>query len=129
MQILPCRQAYEYEPLPQTLNPSLSSFVLGIEAPLWTEWVPTRKARGISAFPRLIAFAETEWTPQASKNFPSFHTRLANFEARLDLLKVRYAKDFRNSFQFVPKIHWQDVSVCIVEPCVKLKINQFLFRS
>ena len=45
------QQAYEYEPLPQTLNPSLSSFVLGIEAPLWTEWVPTRKRAEFQAFP------------------------------------------------------------------------------
>ena len=87
------------------------------------------KTRGISAFPRLIAFAETRWTPQASKNFPSFHTRLANFEARLDLLKVRYAKDSQmasNSFQkFIGKMF----PFAIVEPCVKLKINQFLFAK
>jgi len=58
------RKAYRYEPIPRKLNKQYHSNVLGIEAPLWTEWVRNIRELDWQTFPRLIAIAETGWTPK-----------------------------------------------------------------
>jgi hexosaminidase len=65
--------------------------ILGVESPLWTEWVPTRARLEYQAYPRLTALAETGWTPKNLKNLPNFRYRLERFMSRLDQLGVHHA--------------------------------------
>ncbi len=65
--------------------------ILGVEFPLWTEWVPNRARLDYQVYPRLTALAETGWTPKDRKNLPDFRRRLGRFLARLDRLGVRHA--------------------------------------
>lgn len=89
--LMPLSRAYRYEPIPKELAGSETDSVLGLEAPLWSEWVPTRERLDYQCFPRLCAFAETGWTPREQKDLASFTTRLAGFLQRLDQLGVHYA--------------------------------------
>ncbi len=89
--LMPLSRAYNYEPVPAELNEKEAASILGLEFPLWTEWVPNRARLDYQAYPRLIALAETGWTPKARKDLQDFRVRLANFLPRLDLLGVRYA--------------------------------------
>jgi len=84
--------AYRYEPVPKNLQKEYHNNVLGIEATMWTEWVRNIRELDWQTFPRLIAFAETGWTPNEQKNFKFFKFRLENLLNRLDLLGVHYAK-------------------------------------
>jgi len=90
--IIPLERSYNYEPIPNELEVKYHDKILGIEACLWTEIVKNKKTLEWQAFPRLIAIAETGWTPKNKKNFKSFQKRLETFNKRLDLFKVNYAK-------------------------------------
>lgn len=42
------------------------------------------------AFPRIIAVAETAWSPKESKDFADFERRLQNFQVRMDKHDLNY---------------------------------------
>lgn len=68
------------------------SDTLGVEACMWTEYVPNMKKLEFMTFPRLGAVAETGW---AQKDYPSFTTfvhKADEYYQLLDVYKVNYAK-------------------------------------
>lgn len=85
------KTAYEYDPVPKGLPPQAASHLLGLESALWTEFIPTRARLDYQAFPRLLAHAETNWTPLTRKNYADFQRRLTAFLPRLDQLGIHYA--------------------------------------
>jgi len=92
----PLRKTYLYDPVPKKLEKEKHANVLGIETPLWTEWVESMKRFGWQTFPRFTAGAEVGWTPKRGKDFKSFKKRLDFMLARLDLLGMYHAK--KNEF-------------------------------
>ena len=89
--LTPLSKTYNHDPIFSELSPGGAQNVLGIEAPLWTEFVPTAERMGYQAFPRLPAVAETAWTPKEKKNLDDFSQRLPNFLKRLDEIGLSYA--------------------------------------
>ena len=53
-----------------------SQQILGIQANLWTETMPTAERLDYMLFPRIAALAEAAWTPDKKKNFKEFATKL-----------------------------------------------------
>ena len=88
----PLRKSYLYDPIPKQLEKDKHDNVLGIETPLWTEWVESLKRFGWQIFPRFSAIAETGWTQKERKSFKSFKKRLDNVLLRLDLLGLYHAQ-------------------------------------
>jgi hexosaminidase len=89
--LMPLSRAYLYEPVPSELTAEQSACILGLEAPLWSEWVPDRPRLDYQAYPRLTALAETAWTPKDRKDFVDFRRRLKSFLPRLARLGVHHA--------------------------------------
>ena len=87
----PLSKTYALEPIPSELEPKFHSNILGLEAPLWTEWVPNNTRFEWQVFPRMIAVAETAWTQKEKKNFQSFMTRLTVLYQRLSLMGIQPA--------------------------------------
>lgn len=85
------RRAYAFDPVFPQLENEAVDHILGLEPPLWTEWVPTRARLDYQTFPRLTAYAETGWTPQAAKDYAEFERRLQTLLPRLDARGVGYA--------------------------------------
>lgn len=77
--LLPLDMVYNFDPVPKNVSIEQQGNVLGIEAPLWTEWVRTTRRLHWQLFPRLLAVAEAAWTPPNAKDYPSFKERLARF--------------------------------------------------
>jgi hexosaminidase len=73
------------------LEPEYHHNILGIETPLWTEFVPNRARLDWQVFPRLLAVAETAWLDPRKKDLASFHQRLPAFLKQLDVKNVGYA--------------------------------------
>jgi hexosaminidase len=90
---LPIDTVYSFDPVPAELSPEQARHVLGAQAQLWTEYIPTPKHAEYMAYPRLAAFAEVVWTPAERKDLASFHDRLAHHLARLDALDVNYRRE------------------------------------
>lgn len=84
------RKTYRADPLIKGLSEQGKKSVVGVETPLWTEWVSTLARADYLTFPRLCAVAETGWST-GEKNYEEFESRLAEFLHVLDLYKVTYA--------------------------------------
>ncbi|MFW9851947.1 MAG: beta-N-acetylhexosaminidase [Candidatus Thorarchaeota archaeon] len=89
--LIPLQKTYSFEPIPKKLNDKYHKKILGVEAPLWCEWVPDRERLEWQIFPRLVAVAEIGWTLRENKNYKSFIKRLKYFNEKLDALGVNYA--------------------------------------
>ncbi len=87
----PLDKVYQYEPVFEKLEPEYHHNILGIETPLWTEFVPNRARLDWQVFPRLLAVAETAWLDPRKKDLASFHQRLPAFLKQLDVKNVGYA--------------------------------------
>lgn len=72
----PLEKVYQFEAVPRSLEKEFHSNILGIEAPLWTEFVPNRARLDWQVFPRLQAVAESAWTNPERKNYEQFLVRL-----------------------------------------------------
>ncbi len=84
----PLSQVYGYRPIPPELVDGPGR-LLGPQAQLWTEYMPTTDLIEFRAFPRLSALAEVGWTGPGG-DFADFRTRLAAHLARLDAAGVNY---------------------------------------
>jgi hexosaminidase len=89
--LMPLSRAYSYEPIPPGMDENHAGNILGLEFPLWSEWVPNRARLDYQTYPRLTAMAETGWTSKNQKSFNDFLRRLGKFLIRLDHLGVQYA--------------------------------------
>lgn len=66
----------------------------GVNCNLWTEFVCENKHLEYNALPRMIAVAETGWTPQSLKNFADFKTRFNADTRMLDLGNYTYGRHY-----------------------------------
>jgi hexosaminidase len=83
------RKAYEWDPA--TLIDGVGERdVHGVEAPLWSETIETRKGLDHLAFPRLLGVAEIGWSPADGRSWRDYRTRLGAYGPRLDSLGVGF---------------------------------------
>ncbi|MBP0902986.1 family 20 glycosylhydrolase [Mariniflexile gromovii] len=80
---------YNYEPIPEHFTAEEANHVLGIQANLWSEWIPSFKRLQYQAFPRMLAVAENAWVDQ-ERDFEAFNKRVEKQYDRLDMLDVYY---------------------------------------
>ena len=85
-------KVYQFEPVFKQLESEYHQNILGIETPLWTEFVPSRARLDWQVYPRLLAVAETAWLAPEKKNLSSFQQRLPALLAQLDDKNIGYAK-------------------------------------
>jgi hexosaminidase len=64
--------------------------ITGVEAPIWGETVRNIAAVEYLAMPRLTALAEIAWTPQGSREWRGFSSRVAAQAPRWNYLGVNY---------------------------------------
>ncbi len=73
---------------------------IGIEAALWTEYVPNMRKAYFQTFPRLGAIAENAWTNTASHDYDSYVERMDDYYKLLTMMGVynmAEAKDYAPS--------------------------------
>lgn len=87
---LPIDTVYAFEPVPTELTPDQARHILGAQAQLWTEYIPTPRHAEYMAYPRLTALSEVLWTSKQRRDFADFSRRLPAHLLRLDALDVNY---------------------------------------
>jgi hexosaminidase len=80
---------YRFEPVPEGVDPK---YILGGEAPLWTEFVTNPRAAEYMTWPRAFALAEVFWSPKKSRNWDDFARRMEAHFQRLDAAQVNYSR-------------------------------------
>ena len=100
---------------------AVSPQVLGMQACLWTETCASRARREFLTFPRLLALAESAWTPAAQKNYASFAERLKIHLPQLQQRGINCYDPFANS----PEVVDQPANATYIDhPESKPKIEQ-----
>lgn len=70
------KDSYEWEPTDNVPNLPAEQIV-GVEAAIWTEKIPSREATLSMLLPRLAPIAEVAWSPQAERDLDAIAPRLA----------------------------------------------------
>lgn len=65
--------------------------ILGVEAPLWTEYVADPARAEYMTYPRLGAMAEIGWSARENRDYEDFLKRLPAYLKLLDIYHVNYA--------------------------------------
>ena len=91
---LPLEKVYAYDPTPKGLTARQAKHILGVQANLWTEYIPTTTQAEYMAYPRASALAEVAWTITAAKDYKDFTTRLKTHFERLRYLAVNYSNSY-----------------------------------
>ncbi len=84
-------KVYSFDPLFGDLKDNVAS-ILGIEAPLWSEFVPTRARLDWQLFPRLLAVAESAWLGDNRPGYTHFLPRLTRMLPQLEQAGIGYAR-------------------------------------
>lgn len=79
------RDAYDWDPA-MYLKGVPEQSIVGVEAPIWSETLRNIGAVFYLALPRMPAVAEIGWTPQATRNWESFRSRLVTHAPRWNYL-------------------------------------------
>lgn len=74
--------------------------VIGVEAPVWTEYVLTDETMDDRFWPRAVAVAEIGWTPDAKRDFSGFIKRLSDHGKRLSQMGIHFFPS--------PEVKWGD---------------------
>jgi hexosaminidase len=98
---LTLKNAYGFEPVPEGVDPK---YILGGQANLWTERVPTIQHAFYMTYPRAFATIESLWSPSQNKNWDNFASRVEKHFKRFDLAE-------------------QSICKAVYDPIVKTKIE------
>ena len=88
------KAVYDYVPVPTSVPANLQKYYVGVQGTFWTEHVQSKYLLEYLALPRLIAIAETGWTPAAKKNFSNFQQRITQDTLLLNYNNYAYGRHY-----------------------------------
>src|SRR5574344_25534 len=72
---LTIEKVYSFEPIPENISEEKTDLIYGVQANLWSEYIPTEKDVERMVYPRLLALAEVAWSDPSHKDFIDFRKR------------------------------------------------------
>lgn len=109
---LPLQRVYSYEPMPEELTAEETRHIIGVQANIWTEYMPTFKHMQYMALPRVAALSEVQWTQPQLKDYTDFTNRLIGLTHLYDRLGYNYAKHLYNvNIHIDSDTKWQELVV------------------
>lgn len=82
---------YAYDPVPKGATPAQERHILGLQANLWTEYMPTFARVQHAVFPRIAAWSEVAWSSASTHDWHGFLARMPAELARYRSLGIDYA--------------------------------------
>ncbi|MGH8124515.1 MAG: family 20 glycosylhydrolase [Rhodanobacteraceae bacterium] len=82
---------YDFDPVPKGATAAQTQHILGVQANLWTEYMPTFARVQHAVFPRIAALSEVAWSPASARDWQGFLERMPAELARYRALGIRYA--------------------------------------
>ncbi|MBR5476345.1 MAG: family 20 glycosylhydrolase [Bacteroidaceae bacterium] len=89
---VPVEKVYGYEPIDSSLTVDEQKYIIGVQANLWTEYVPDFKRVEYMLLPRMAALCEVQWSEPENKDYEDFKKRLLNLIDLYDIHNYNYAK-------------------------------------
>ena len=98
------QQAYDTIVIPPGATAAQARHILGVQACLWAEQMPTFADDQHAIFPRIAALSELAWSPASAHDWNGFVSRMSAEIARYDALGVAYADSaFAPAFDMTAK--------------------------
>ena len=88
---LPLEKVYSFEPT-AGISPEDQKYVIGAQANLWTEYIPTFSQVEYMIMPRIDAVADIQWSDPSKKDYQTFLPRVARMTQLYDRLGYNYGK-------------------------------------
>jgi hexosaminidase len=85
------KDVYDYNPVPKGATTEQSKHILGVQANLWAEYMPTFARVQHAIFPRIAALSEIAWSPASAHDWHGFLARMPAELARYRALGIEYA--------------------------------------
>lgn len=82
--------------MPSSLTAEEQQYIKGVQANLWTEYIPTFSQAQYMVLPRMAALAETQWSDGSKKDYQNFLKRMPRLTMIYDCYKWNYAKHIFN---------------------------------
>ena len=92
---VPVERVYNYEPVPSDLTPEEGKHIVGVQANLWTEYIPTYSQVEYMELPRMAALSEVQWS-SAPKDYRGFTRRVPQMIEQYKANGYNYAKHLFN---------------------------------
>lgn len=81
----------EFDPMSNATDIAQQNLIMGVQANIWTEYIPSMKRVEYMIVPRMIALSQVAWGNKASKmSTADFMKALASQMSRLDKMNVNY---------------------------------------
>ncbi|WP_417442914.1 family 20 glycosylhydrolase [Joostella sp.] len=88
----PLSQVYEFSPVTEEMTSAQKQHILGGQANLFSEYIPTTDQSEYMIFPRLTALSEVLWTPKKDQSWEDFSERVQYLFNRLEVMNINYAE-------------------------------------
>lgn len=72
---LPLEKVYSYDPIPESFSKEQAALIDGVQANLWTEYIPFPEQVEMMIYPRLFALSEVAWSAPSRKSWSEFYER------------------------------------------------------
>lgn len=88
---VPLEKVYSYNPVLKGLSDDQQKHILGVQANVWTEYIPTYSQIEYMTVPRMAALAEVQWTDPDKKDYFDFTRRLVQLTKLYNSQGYNYA--------------------------------------
>jgi len=88
---VPVEKLYSYEPVPDSLVNDYGKYIIGVQANLWTEYIPTNEQLEYMLLPRVAALSEVQWCDRGTRKWPRFAQALPHMLQIYDRMGLNYA--------------------------------------
>ena len=89
---LPLEKVFQFNPVPVALTEENQKYVLGGQANLWTEYIPSMQHLEYMTYPRALALIQTLWCKDKG-SYEDFLQHIVNFqEEYLERYRVNYSR-------------------------------------
>lgn len=93
---VPVEKVYSFNPTPDQLTNEQKAHILGVQANLWTEYIPTFSGVQYAELPRMAALSEVQWTNPERRDYDNFTKRVPQLAAHYRANGYRYATHIFN---------------------------------
>ncbi len=93
---VPVEKVYSFNPTPDDMTDEEKKHILGVQANLWTEYIPEYSQVEYMELPRMAALAEVQWTDPSKKDYKNFTHRVPQLAEHYKANGYRYATHIFN---------------------------------
>ncbi len=116
------QNVYSFNPELEGLSKEQFNKVLGLQANIWAEWIPSRERMQYMIFPRMTALAEVAWGTANPAEFENYRQRLVPHFNRWDIMNINYRipdlEGFESKNVFIGST---DVTATCILPSVEIR--------